>query len=300
MGRPEKSLDPAIGPLQLFASQLRRLREEAGRPTYRAMSAVTNYSAAALSRAAAGERFPTLEATLAFVRACGGDEPAWRLRWHQAHDVVTPSRTEAAVSQETGNSRVSRCSLLAPRHGRLKSLAAKLWCNRPLVLLAAVLISLGFAAPTAFRAGQPRPPADSAARYTGLNPVDGADPYVSRCGSDQIRIERRTWPIYWPSGALYGYLVLLHSDDCHANWGYVYGPNSPKWTVMIITRRLGGVPASVLSSYRGNSSPDSWGSLLSDSTGCVRAEAYVITASGRGPTGMTSCWQESGPVYHSH
>jgi hypothetical protein len=32
MGRPEKSLDPAIGPLQLFASQLRRLREEAGRP----------------------------------------------------------------------------------------------------------------------------------------------------------------------------------------------------------------------------------------------------------------------------
>ena len=73
MGRPERPLDPESGPQQLFASQLRQLREHAGRPTYRAMTAVVNYSAPALSRAAAGERFPPLDATLAFVRACGGD-----------------------------------------------------------------------------------------------------------------------------------------------------------------------------------------------------------------------------------
>jgi len=282
----------------LFASQLRGLREEAGRPTYRAMAAVTNYSAAALSRAAAGERFPTLEATLAFVCACGGDEPEWRLRWQQSHDVVTSARPDAAVSQEAESSRESARLSPPPRRGRLKIFAAKLWRNRLLALLAAVLVSLGFAVPAVYRSSQPHPLADSAARYTGLNPVDGTDPYISRCGIDQARIEERTWPIYWPSGSVYGSLVLLHSDDCHASWGYVYGPNSPRWTVMIVTRRLGADPASVFSSFRGDAPPDSWGILLSDRGGCVRAEAYVITAVGRGPTGMTSCWQESGPVYH--
>src|SRR5450631_546024 len=126
MGRPERPLDPASGPLPLFASQLRTLREEAGRPTYRTMAAVTNYSAAALSRAAAGERFPTLEAMLAFVCACGGDEQEWRLRWQHARDAGTPASQEAAVSDETGSSLAIGHLLLPPRYGRLKSFAAKL------------------------------------------------------------------------------------------------------------------------------------------------------------------------------
>jgi hypothetical protein len=303
MGRPERPLDPMSGPLPSFASQLRRLREEAGRPTYRAMAAVTNYSAAALSRAAAGERLPTLDATLAFVRACGGDEAEWQSRWHQAHDAVTPARPEAAVRPEARGSGASGRLLTPPRRGRLKRLAAGLWRNRLLALLAvavaALLVNLGFTVQTAPHSDQPRSPADSAARSTGLSPVDGADPYISRCGIDQVRIERRTWPIYWPGGKVYGHLILFHSDSCHANWGYVYGPNSPKWTVVIITRRLQEDLASAPSSFRGDAPPNSWGNLLSDRTGCVRAEAYVITASGRGPTAVTSCWQESGPVYHS-
>jgi hypothetical protein len=302
VGRTERPLDPAGGPLPSFAWQLRRLRAEAGRPTYRAMAAVTSYSAAALSRAAAGERFPTLEATLAFVRACGGDEAEWRLRWRQAHDVVTPARPQAAVGHESGSSRTSDRMISPPPPGRLKSLAAGLWHHRLLILLtvavAGVLVNLGFAVQAAGHSGQP-PPADSAAHYSGLHPVDGADPYISRCGADQVRIERRTWPIYWPDGKVYGQLILFHSNDCHANWGYVYGPNSPKWTVVIIARRLQGDLASATSSFRGNAPPNSWGNLLSDRAGCVRAEAYVMTGPGRGLTAVTSCWQESGPVYHS-
>ena len=299
MGRPERPLDPASGPLQLFASQLRWLRNEAGRPTYRAMAAVTSYSAAALSRAASGERFPTLEATLAFVRACGGDEQEWRLRWQQANDMVRPARHEAVAGPETGGSSVGAT---IPRRGWLKSFAPVLWRNRLLVLAvimaAGILIPIGFIARAGY-SGPSNPPADPASHYTTLNPPDGADPYISRCGADQVRIERRAWPIYWPGKGLYGHLVLFHSDACHANWGYVYGPNSAKWTVVIIAQRLRGDLASAPSSFRGDAPPDSWGNLLSDRVGCVRAEAYVITASGRGPTAITSCWQESGPVYHS-
>jgi hypothetical protein len=78
----------------------------------------------------------------------------------------------------------------------------------------------------------------------------------------------------------------------------VYGPNSPAWTVVIIARRQGPEPASAPSSFRGTAPPNSWGNLLSDRAGCVHAEAYIVTSAGPGPTAVTSCWQESGPVYH--
>ena len=300
MGRPERPLDPASGPVQLFASQLRKLRHEAGLPTYRTMAARTGYSAAALSRAAAGERFPTLEATQAFVRACGGDAPQWRLRWQQARDAAKSAPLEEALSREAGNSGGSEPALPRPQHGWLDSLAAGLRHRRRLAVmavgLAGVLILLGLAVQAVFRPAQVALSADPSAGYTALHPRDGADPYVSRCAVDQERIEQRTWPILWPSRRIYGYLILYHSGDCHASWGYVYGPNSPKWTVVIITRRLGEDPASTIASFRGEAPPDSWGTLLSDSSGCVRAEAYVITASARGPTAVTGCWQENGPV----
>ncbi|WDN56682.1 hypothetical protein [Streptomyces clavuligerus] len=80
MGRREKPLDPAAGPVEAFAHELRALRRAAGSPTYRAMAEDTPYSAPTLSGAASGERLPSLPVTLAFVRACGGDEAAWTER----------------------------------------------------------------------------------------------------------------------------------------------------------------------------------------------------------------------------
>ncbi|MGA5566625.1 hypothetical protein ACPCUV_36410 [Streptomyces platensis] len=89
MGRPENPIDPQDGPVQRFAYELRKLRDEAGAPAYRAMSQRAGFSAATLSQAAAGERLPTLPVVLAYVRACGGDEEEWRRRWTEVDKAVS-------------------------------------------------------------------------------------------------------------------------------------------------------------------------------------------------------------------
>jgi WD40 repeat protein len=75
---------PQVGALAQLAVELRRLREAAGRPSYRALARQANYSPTMLSEAASGRRLPTLEVTLAYVQACGGDEQQWRRRWQAA------------------------------------------------------------------------------------------------------------------------------------------------------------------------------------------------------------------------
>ncbi|WP_208762303.1 helix-turn-helix domain-containing protein [Microbispora bryophytorum] len=94
MGRPERHLSPEEGPVQAFAVALRRLREEAGSPTYRALSERAHYSPTVLSQAASGRVFPSLEVTLAFVRACGGDEEAWAGRWHRVGAEISGRTAE--------------------------------------------------------------------------------------------------------------------------------------------------------------------------------------------------------------
>jgi WD40 repeat protein len=81
--RPERSLDPAAGPVESLAADLRRLRHHAGSPGYRELAKRSGYSAAALANAAAGRQLPTLAVTLAFVRACDGEPAEWERRWRQ-------------------------------------------------------------------------------------------------------------------------------------------------------------------------------------------------------------------------
>ncbi|MEU2086711.1 DNA-binding protein [Streptomyces albus] len=92
MGRRERPVDPAEGPVQQFAYELRKLREEAGRPTYRQLAARCGYSVTTLSQAAAGERLPSLAVTLAYVTACGGDPAEWERRWRAAGARETEER----------------------------------------------------------------------------------------------------------------------------------------------------------------------------------------------------------------
>ncbi|MCF3131900.1 nSTAND1 domain-containing NTPase [Streptomyces olivochromogenes] len=87
-GRPESPLDPNAGPAQRFAAELRKLRVEAGSPTYRVMAKHTGQGASTLSQAAAGERLPTLSVVLAYVGACGGNPAEWEARWHEAAGKV--------------------------------------------------------------------------------------------------------------------------------------------------------------------------------------------------------------------
>ncbi|MFG2226696.1 hypothetical protein [Streptomyces sp. NPDC048644] len=88
MGRPENPIDPQSGPVQRFAHELRKLRDEAGTPAYRAMARRAGYSAGTLSQAAAGERLPTLPVLLAYVSACQGDTGYWRQRWEEADEEL--------------------------------------------------------------------------------------------------------------------------------------------------------------------------------------------------------------------
>jgi WD40 repeat protein/transcriptional regulator with XRE-family HTH domain len=83
-GRREVPVDPAAGPVQRFAFELRKLRAEADGITYRALAQRAGYSVTTLSQAAAGEQLPTLPVALAYAGACGGDLAEWEARWEEA------------------------------------------------------------------------------------------------------------------------------------------------------------------------------------------------------------------------
>ena len=96
MARRERTLDPLEGPLQAFAYDLRKVRADAGNPTYRALAKVAGYSATTLSEAAGGIRKPTLDVVLAYVGACRGDCAYWRSRWEALPEP--PPAADAAPS----------------------------------------------------------------------------------------------------------------------------------------------------------------------------------------------------------
>ncbi|MFG1947800.1 hypothetical protein [Nonomuraea sp. NPDC048826] len=92
MGRPEQPVDPLAGPVERLAWELRRLRDEAGRPSYRVLAERAHFSRSTLAEAATGTRLPTLEATLAYAVACGGDPAAWERKWRLAEAELERSQ----------------------------------------------------------------------------------------------------------------------------------------------------------------------------------------------------------------
>ncbi|MDH6113829.1 hypothetical protein P3T36_005659 [Kitasatospora sp. MAP12-15] len=100
MARRPRPIDPTDGPLQAFAYDLRRVREEAGNPTYRALAGLAGFSATTLSDAAGGVRLPSLEVTLAYVGACGGDATRWESRWRELDRLLESEREAAAPAAD--------------------------------------------------------------------------------------------------------------------------------------------------------------------------------------------------------
>ncbi|GAA1560134.1 hypothetical protein GCM10009678_48870 [Actinomadura kijaniata] len=92
LGRPEQPVDPLAGPVERLAWELRRLRDRAGRPSYRELAQRAHFSRSTLAEAANGMRLPSLEATLAYAVACGGDRAEWERRWRQAADELERSQ----------------------------------------------------------------------------------------------------------------------------------------------------------------------------------------------------------------
>jgi tetratricopeptide (TPR) repeat protein len=99
MGRRERPIRAEDGPVAVFAAQLRRLRVEAGSPTYRQLGERVHFAASGLSAATRGARLPTWPVTEAFVVACGGDVEEWRERWRAVSDEVHPLMVGAQVAK---------------------------------------------------------------------------------------------------------------------------------------------------------------------------------------------------------
>ncbi|MEU6143732.1 hypothetical protein ABZ848_25710 [Streptomyces sp. NPDC047081] len=102
MGRREKPLDPGDGAVPRFAYELRKLRDEAGSPTYRAMALRAGYSAPTLAAAAGGERLPSAPVLTAYVTACDGDPEEWTRRLREA--VAEASDARAAEDTDETDS----------------------------------------------------------------------------------------------------------------------------------------------------------------------------------------------------
>jgi hypothetical protein len=125
-------LDSSASPIVSFARDLRKLRVSAGNPSYRKLARTALFSPSVLSSAASGYRLPTLEVTLAFVAACGGDRAEWERRWLTLRGRTNqpgqePNRPRAVVGAATpAPLTVSPAHLpIGPRHfvGRTMELA---------------------------------------------------------------------------------------------------------------------------------------------------------------------------------
>jgi transcriptional regulator with XRE-family HTH domain len=157
MARRPRPVDPSEGPLQAFAYDLRQLREKAGNPTYRVLAGKAGYSPATLSEAARGQRRPSLDVTMAYVGACGGDPDEWRLRWH---DLATAEAETAAETATDAGTEPADPAEVAPPAEPPPSRPRRRW-TRPLVLASAALL-VAAATGTVVRArpwasGEPNP-----------------------------------------------------------------------------------------------------------------------------------------------
>ncbi|MGY6658580.1 helix-turn-helix domain-containing protein [Amycolatopsis sp. TRM77291] len=96
MPRSERPLEFDDSALSRFATDLRKLRAAAGSPPYRELARRAHYSSTTLSDAAGGRRLPSLEVTLAYVRACGADVEVWERRWRALAGELNNSAAPAA------------------------------------------------------------------------------------------------------------------------------------------------------------------------------------------------------------
>src|SRR5450756_2541386 len=271
---------PAKDPVQRLVAELDHLRGATGMASYRKLAARTHYSRSALWRATRGSRLPSRDITLALASACGGDIAEWDRKWHTAHAHTATARAPGAEAAATAASPASA----PPQQGSPVRRPARAW---PVAVLATATVVLG-AITALVSVSRPEARAPVAAPQPQAllaKPADGGDPYVDKCGADQQRLEYQN--VYWPDHELYGWLELYHSHVCNASWGYVFGPNSARWQVTIVARRL---PDDTVapSSTNADDPPNSWGNVLSTPPGtCVRVEAYTTVGAIRGPMAVS-------------
>ncbi|MEU4219050.1 helix-turn-helix transcriptional regulator [Actinoplanes sp. NPDC026623] len=215
MARQEKAVDPAAGPLQAFAFALRKVRTEAGSPTYRALAKSAGYSAATLSEAAGGTRKPTLDVVLAYVGACRGDVDLWSRRWHEleadlaaAASAPCPAAPEPVMAgpAPAAAEPPAPVEAVAPR-GRPSRRRLLAWAAVPVLLAGTVGVLVVRAHDGSGCPAQPADPAFTAESYGGGARV--------RTGAARDAPSPRTIP----SGCTIGFVGYCLGEKIHDNTG---------------------------------------------------------------------------------
>src|SRR3954470_14901523 len=86
-----------------FAAALRELRKSVGNPPFREMSGRSGaISHTTLHEATKGNRLPSWETTVEFVKACGADPAAYRERWEAANRAVRSVSSDPSGRADAG------------------------------------------------------------------------------------------------------------------------------------------------------------------------------------------------------
>ncbi|MFI9642767.1 DUF2690 domain-containing protein [Micromonospora sp. NPDC051925] len=207
-----------------FVADLARLRCEAGQPSLRKMSATAHYSHTALANVLSGARLPSLELTMAFVRACGGDEETWRARWHQEAALIQgthPAALRPGSAQTQPVSERPGSEQTLPERPAARQPAVPRWALAATagltVLLAGSIVPL-LADSESRPNGQPDHPAGASTPAPTVPAADGADPQEERCQVDAVSAETVPVPDPDPKQPTYGSLTLRYSPRCRAAW----------------------------------------------------------------------------------
>ena len=298
MARPERPLDPATSAVAVFANRLRQLRQDAGSPSYRSMAAHTHFAASTLSEAAAGRRMPTLEVTLAYVQACGGDPHEWQQLWQTtattAEPLIASTKTEIHNANQIDGLDTTRTRWLGTTRTRWRvgwlAAAATLGGLATIIVVGLALSGATPGLPRSSINAASRTPAD--ANLSAASPIvaDGADPKQSGCAADASSIA--TAKVVEPSGTVYGTIELRYAKACQAAWArYTPSTTGPQPTTVTISisrpQPIGNAAVTFIVHD---------GAIYSDlelfKGGCLQATAAVISNDRVVATAQTDCSRE--------
>ncbi|HUB40695.1 MAG TPA: helix-turn-helix transcriptional regulator [Streptosporangiaceae bacterium] len=241
MGRPMRPIDPAGGIAREFAAELRQLRESAGNPPFRQLARRAHYSATTLSVACSGTALPSLDVTLALVRACDGPADLWLQRWHDADGAAKTSRPPGqqpaaatngqageADSRRHGASRGARKDGrpgIFPRRHRGVGRASNAFRGSRFVLAGLMVAASVAGAATWAVTHSPHPPslqqvsagAAKQTLYVGVSPCDIGAVILSQA---EVKLPSRlaVGGRYYSAGTVIGEVALRFSPRCALAW----------------------------------------------------------------------------------
>jgi hypothetical protein len=311
--------------LLAFANDLRHLRQEAGSPSYRQLAKRAHYSPAALCQAANGRAIPSLEVTLGFVKACGGDVAGWERRWRKLSAAADPdgerdrpagyrpgqpdpmptgkrdfaadsaSDHEPALAQDGEPGRSRRIEAWHLRSGLL-TIASMAICAVALIGLAVRLdgainghVATGPAATSTNRLLQQT--SQRISQQAGkTDPVaDGSDPGRAGCGPDAVTMASTR--VHFPTSQLSGEVELRYSPHCRAAWGRfepakTWSPGPGTMITVWTIRPADQATQSYSVEFGGEAII---GNMLMTARGCIAVEVTVVRGETESPVATTAC-----------